>query len=569
MKAPCGEICGDKLMRASRLGNDRTALNLIEEAIHLLRNAPLRLLAGYYIGSLPFVLGLLYFWADMSRSAFAADYCAVAALGLALLFVWMKTWQAVFAYRIKAFVTGRPGRPLTFSKITRVITVQAFIHCTAWVGLPVALLLTLPFGYVYAFYQNVTAHPIADDYTVKKVWRHAWAHTRIWPGQNHVVLITLAVFGLFVCLNLIVMLITVPYLLNRLLGIETVFTLSTGSVLNTTFATAVIALTYLCIDPILKTCYLLRTYYSVSLKDGTDLKVALKQPMVRTAMLILVCGGLWLGDVAPVAAQSSVSPARVDDAIGADELNHAIDQVISRREFAWRAPREKNEDAAEPDGPLAAVLRWLKEKLKPVFKKIGEWLEAFFRWLEKLFRRKPPPVDEDKPADTGWQSSVQGLMYVLLILVGVFLIFMMVRYIRQKYRQKKTRVPARPTTADKPVDLAAEHVSATDLPVNRWLELARKLAARGELRLALRALYLATLAELADRELITIAKFKSNREYVRELKRRAHDKGALPAMFRDQVRLFDSVWYGRRPVEAQDLHHFEADRERIATFVQG
>ena len=43
----------------------------------------------------------------------------------------------------------------------------------------------------------------------------------------------------------------------------------------------------------------------------------------------------------------------------------------------------------------------------------------------------------------------------------------------------------------------------------------------------MRALYLATLAHLADREMITIESYKSNREYEDELKRRAHEHGEL------------------------------------------
>ena len=51
----------------------------------ILRSAPGALLSFYYFGSVPFVLGLLYFWADMSHSANANEYGAMAALGLALL----------------------------------------------------------------------------------------------------------------------------------------------------------------------------------------------------------------------------------------------------------------------------------------------------------------------------------------------------------------------------------------------------------------------------------------------------------------------------------------------------
>ena len=57
-------------------------VELLEEAVHLVRLAPAGSLSAYYVGSLPFVLALLYFWADMSRSAFAGERLAAGAMGL-------------------------------------------------------------------------------------------------------------------------------------------------------------------------------------------------------------------------------------------------------------------------------------------------------------------------------------------------------------------------------------------------------------------------------------------------------------------------------------------------------
>ena len=37
------------------------ALDLVESAMHLLRGAPIQALLAYYVGSAPFVLGLLFF----------------------------------------------------------------------------------------------------------------------------------------------------------------------------------------------------------------------------------------------------------------------------------------------------------------------------------------------------------------------------------------------------------------------------------------------------------------------------------------------------------------------------
>ena len=58
----------DTAMKPSQKKYQKSALRIIEEAVHLLRTGPGLLLSVYYLGSVPFVLGLLYFWADMSRS---------------------------------------------------------------------------------------------------------------------------------------------------------------------------------------------------------------------------------------------------------------------------------------------------------------------------------------------------------------------------------------------------------------------------------------------------------------------------------------------------------------------
>ena len=64
-------------MRLDRqTGIERGGIALIEEALHLVRSAPPSCLVAYYLGSIPFVMTLLYFWADMSYSADAYLHCA-------------------------------------------------------------------------------------------------------------------------------------------------------------------------------------------------------------------------------------------------------------------------------------------------------------------------------------------------------------------------------------------------------------------------------------------------------------------------------------------------------------
>src|SRR5215203_1161324 len=90
----------------------RNLFTLVEEATHLLRRAPMSAWLAYFVGSAPFVVFLFYFWSDMSRAPLAARHLVELSLVLALLYVWMKVWQAVFCSELAALVEGReePGR---------------------------------------------------------------------------------------------------------------------------------------------------------------------------------------------------------------------------------------------------------------------------------------------------------------------------------------------------------------------------------------------------------------------------------------------------------------------------
>ena len=117
-------------------------------------------------------------------------------------------------------------------------------------------------------------------------------------------------------------------------------------------------------------------------------------------------------------------------------------------------------------------------------------------------------------------------------------------------------MPARP-------DLNDENLTAAQLPEGEWLELARELLGKGDLRLALRAFYLATLAHLAAREIVSIARFKSNYDYQAEVNRRARGSPELRAAFAANVSSFDQAWYGLYDVTAEALAQFQSNFERI------
>ena len=60
----------------THLRSGRPAIDLLEQAVALLRRTPLSIIFFYYLGAVPFWLAILYFAADMSRNAFAGERIA-------------------------------------------------------------------------------------------------------------------------------------------------------------------------------------------------------------------------------------------------------------------------------------------------------------------------------------------------------------------------------------------------------------------------------------------------------------------------------------------------------------
>jgi len=555
------------MKRANRRHLGEGALELIEEAIHLLRRVPAAVLAGYYVGAGPFVLGLLYFWGDMSHSAFAARHLTPGALGVALLFLWMKFWQAIFAGNLRALLVGESPALPGLRRCRRIFIAQTALQPSGLFLLPLSLIPALPFGWAYAFYQNLTALGDDESGRVGVLFKRAARQTSLWQGQNHLALAVLSGFGLFVFLNWITVCLLLPGLVKTLFGVETMFSRSVSGMLNTTFFMAMTGVTYLCVDPIVKAFYALRCFYGQSLQSGEDLKVELKQFAARAAKVVVLMGLVLFPFAANLhagtpetASSPPPSPPKAESektaALSPSELDRAIQETIQQRKYTWRMPREK---VAEPETAERGVIGRFLER---VGKMLREWvragLEWLGEWLKKLMRNKNP--EAPKPSGYGWIMSLQILLYVLVAAVVVALVSLLYRV----WREREKRAMAIPSEPIRPApDLADENVSAQDLPEDAWTKLARELLERGELRLALRAFYLASLANLAERNLISLAKFKSNRDYQRELHRRGHSFEQLLSLFGQNVSIFDRIYYGLHEVNGELVGQFAANVERI------
>ena len=562
------------MKRADRRRKGKSSLELLEEAVHLLRRVPLATLTVYYLGALPFVLGLLYFWVDLSRSPFADEHLAGEALGAAALFLWMKSFQALFARALSASLAGTPAPPITVRRCRRIFTSQAALQPTSLFLLPLALLpAALPFPWVFAFYQNATVLADGESHELGSLVNKSRRQAVLWPGQNHILLAVLFGFGVYVFLNWCTVCFLVPQLAKTLFGLDSVFTRSPLALLNSTFFAAMFGLTFLCVDPLVKAVYALRCFYGDSLQSGEDLKAELR-PFAAPAAALAVClltliAGVTVATGAtarlaataaePIASGSGSSAPSGQPptfkGVSPPVLDRAIQQVIEQNKYTWRMPRERIIRPETQEGLIGRFLdrvaRWLKDCAKAFVEWLGEWLRRLFS------RQMPSPAASSGFA---WALWLHVLLYLLVGAVLTALGILVYRILKNR-RRREEPIAAQPIQPAP--DLTDENVGPDQLPEDGWTRLARELWERGELRLAMRAFYLASLAHLAARSLISLARFKSNRDYETELRRRGHSLPELLALFCENVMVFDRTWYGLHEINNELVGRFASNVERM------
>ena len=244
-----------------------------------------------------------------------------------------------------------------------------------------------------------------------------------------------------------------------------------------------------------------------------------------------------------------------DQAVGLSPtgLDQAIDQVLARPEFAWRLPRETGAGTAEDEGGFFAefivrLVEWMENALRFIWR----FVERIVEWLTDRLGRGETP-------DPGnWAIRPQLLLFILLVLVASMFAILLLRIAKRRKGRPTAAQPVEPMP-----DIARDDVVADQLPSEAWMSMARDFLSRGEWRLAVRAMFLAALAHLATRDCLTIALYKSNREYLAELRRRAHDREGLLTAFQANVRSFEEVWYGMHPLTEERLAAFKRHQEAL------
>ncbi len=592
-------------MRRNReTGIERGGIALAEAALHLMRTAPPACLVAYYFGSIPFVMTLLYYWADMSYSADAYLHCAPGALLVAIAFVWMKAWQTVYARGLLAFVREETAPRWTLGRIMRMTAAQALVHALGFIIVVPSLMLVLPFLYVHGLLQNWTILGDGEHAGLRGLAEDSWERAKHWPLQSFFViwllspmlvviglivylalmpiltttvpelwtgvygmlvqlpLLLLCPLGFAVTINLEIVVALIPQLARIFLGIQST-SLQTGLMYDSTLMSAVIGgITYLLMDPLVKAAYVLRCFYSESLETGADLRVALRR-IVRAGCVVFVAGLGFFFAAEWACAQEVPAPEAAPSAapsVDAQELDRAIGETLEKDIYRWRMPRVKPEDS-ERDAALGVFERVIQDMSKRVLEMLRTVAEAVVKLIQWLIPDEPPRIG----GSFGWLGGARFLLTALLIALLAALVFLLGVLL---VRSRRTANEKEAEAVAVEVDIEDEGISAADLPESGWLAMAREFLEKDEPRLALRALFLAGLAVLGRTHFIRLARGKSNREYQRELSRRGHVTPGLLDVFSNNMLLFESVWYGTRPVTSFEVRQFAENQDRLRHYVE-
>jgi hypothetical protein len=247
---------------------------------------------------------------------------------------------------------------------------------------------------------------------------------------------------------------------------------------------------------------------------------------------------------------SGISPGKLDD---------SIRKVISKREYSWRMPPAQREH--ERAGWLNSVVAWLnsvRETITDALRKAWEWVKELW---DKLWGKKTPQPSGFTVGGggAGLSGALTVIIYILVAIAVAAVAALLWTTIRKRRPREKPRKSAPAATT---LDLRDENVGPGHLPEQGWLDLARQMLGQGDRRLALRALYLASLALLSQRGMISVAKFKSNGQYQLEVQKRA-PAAAFGEAFAANVSFFEDAWYGMHDVTEKIVESFLANQQTL------
>lgn len=562
--------------RVRKKRSETGALQILEEAFHLVRSLEVRHFWIFYLGAVPFALGFLYFTADMSRSSLAERDAAFAALVMVALYFWMRYCQAKFCAGLwEALNPGnerRSGRSGQFGSLAALWFLHAF-HVPLLV---VGFFFVIPLGWILAAQQNFTVLALTRDHEgrpFRSILGKSVQYSHYEWAQNHGLLIILFFVSLFTWVNIIATCVLVPGFGKSLFGIESVFSLSpAAAIMNTTFLLGSFLLLQMVIAPLMHAAYVLRCFYAESRLTGADLLSRLASSrqkrqldltkergrFAKSVLIVILVTGLG---VEGALTQEGTQEGKGGENERVEQFRQSIAETLEQKQYQWQFSRRVVEaDTGEEETWIGRRMGEIAESARKILAAVEDWIEkAIKRMMER--GRQDSNLDNEQSFKFFKELSSTASLVLVVVILGLLIWLAAVLY-------RKHRTDEKITDADEGIsgviDLTSEDIVASQLQEEEWLKLAREQIERGEERLAVRALFLATLAHLGEKGLLKIARFKSNRDYRGELGIRARGLNTLRLAFDENTTLFERVWYGLHSIGEGSVDFYLKNHETIS-----
>jgi Domain of unknown function (DUF4129) len=566
--------------RRNRLG----ALEALERGFTLFRSTFAREAWRYYLGAAPLVVCFIPMWVvngQIRLSTGALLLEAIVLTGAYFLRVWI-VGNYVQRVRERAFGAPRQNLAGVYAQLS------AIARLVAWkITLGALTLSALPTvagaSWFYGACQFASLEA-KEDGAERNSIGGCVALSSQWFGGGVLFFMMLFPLWTVVWLNGMILAILAPNLMHSIFGVNTLLSTSMGMfalVRSSAFWLSLFAGAWLALDPIVKCTFIVVYQHLRSRREGDDLLGVLatlprerrrKAQMIassaavgdRTVInkvmtgVLLVLAAILFG--APASVRAAATPPALTQT-GAQtlgdpvneariqRLRHALEEESRRSIYRWH-------DADHPSPPT-----WLDKLLSKIERSMEHAWDSFWKFIGKLW---PEPSTGD--AKQGWHLKDLRLWLALIAMftvgVGALLIWL-------RRRRREAETVSVPLATGALPDL--NNATASERSEDEWFALAEQLENTGDLRQALRAVYLGLLAGLAQRQWLIIRRDRTNREYLDEFTRRwrrrpqaaTEARAEVPEKFRGSLRQFDRVWYGSHALTPVAVAAYRQDQREL------
>ncbi|MDQ2746349.1 MAG: hypothetical protein M3T96_03710 [Acidobacteriota bacterium] len=225
----------------------------------------------------------------------------------------------------------------------------------------------------------------------------------------------------------------------------------------------------------------------------------------------------------------------------------AIERQLGELEKQTAATQTKDEDKRK----LAEILR--REEYQKPAEKQESLIEKIERKIVELLARFFPRPNITPSVADGFSSFsfvLQILLYALILGIIAFVVYRFAPFFAKRLKNSKRGEQSERV-------ILGERLAADATARSLFAE-AEDLARSGDLRGAIRQGYIALLCDLSDREIVRLSRHKTNRDYLRDVRRRDE----LCRSLNNLTLNYERHWYGFDEAQTIDWEDFKTGYQR-------